>query len=539
MDYHQWPLAHVISNNRWPSLFNTWNSSYPAPAPVSSSSYEHEESQQIQIRWVAQLSWITKTGYLQLVIIAISVLFVARHFYQRTSYSKISDPEGKTSKISLHFEVCSQILRAVSLALMIVASVQGEKKWANVAVLSYAFLLGLFRLTNDLEWRHVVLHQVNLSLFGLLVVVIAAELLPAIDAQYDFKQSAMMTWSIVSLSAAVILSFVTKREWIPPSLDLIPENWPTRQPSPEETCSWLGYYVTYDWLTPLMWKGSRRQVIEDDLPNLPWYDEPLFLLSSVQEARKKGKSTFWTLLRFFRNEITAMYLWIIFSGLVGLVTPYALYNVLHYLADPSQAIIRPWFWLLLMFVGPLLRSISWHRYLFMSTRLYVRVKAALTQELYYKAMSSMELDDEVFAEVAGNHKDAKKQQNTTSAGRLANLMSADIDAISSANNVLMVFGIPISNVVALIGLYKLLAWPALVGISVMILYSPVAMFLAQHMAGIQRDMRKIQDSRISIVSEYLASIRAIKYFAWENAILHKVDNIRRDEQRKIWNLNML
>jgi hypothetical protein len=493
-----------------------------------------------QIQWVRQLSWIAKTGYLQVFLIAISVLLVTRHLYQRT-YSKRPKPHGIASKIPVFFELLNQILRAVSLAGMIVASMHGKiSQWSNVAVLAYAFILGLLRLTNDLEWRHVMLHQVNLSLFGLWVLVIAGEVLPAVDARYDFKQTATMTWSIVSLSASVILSFVTRREWMPPSLELVPGNWPTRQPSPEETCSWLEYYVTYEWLTPLMWKGARQQMTMEELPNLPWYDEPLLLLSRIQKARKKSTSTFWTLVRFLPTELTTMSLWILFSYTADLVAPFALYNVLHYLADPAQANVRPWFWLVLMFIGPLLRSVSFHQYIFTSTRLIVRVKAALTQELYYKAMSSMELHDEVFAEIAGKESDIKKKQNTTSAGRLANLMSADIDAIVNGRDVvLVVMGLPTATVLALVGLYKLLAWPALVGISVMVLCSPVAMLLAQQMIGIQREMRKIQDSRISVVSEYLASIRAIKYFAWENAILHKVDDIRRDEQGKIWKLNML
>lgn len=155
----------------------------------------------------------------------------------------------------------------------------------------------------------------------------------------------------------------------------------------------------------------------------------------------------------------------------------------------------------------------------------------------------MELDDEVLQDIASTEKTGSKPtkaQSTTSSGRLANLMSADIDAIIAGRDVVLVTaGIPAGLIVALFGLYKMLQWPALVGIAMIVLMSPVNVVIARRMAVMQRDLRKIQDARISAISEYLASIRAIKYFAWENAIVKKVSEIRGREQKRIWDLNML
>ncbi|KAI0132243.1 ABC transporter [Xylariales sp. AK1849] len=493
-----------------------------------------------ELQWVEKLSRVAQTGYLQITITAVSTLLVARHWIRR-SYATIKRPEGNASTFSLPAELCSQILRATALAFMIVAAVEQGGKWANVTILAYAFVLGLLRLANDIEWRHVALHQVNLALFSAWVVIVVGELLPAINSHWNLVISPMMISSIATLSVALFVAFATRREWRPPSLDLGISEKVSQEPSLEETCSWLEYYVTYEWLTPLMWRGVRRQMTPEELPNLPWYDEPLLLLSRVQEARRKGKSTIWTLLRFLPTELATMAFWISLTYVVELISPFATYNLLGYLNAPSVAPIRPWVWLVLLFVGPLTRSVSFQQYIFTSTRLIVRVKAALTQELYYKAMDSMELDDEAFQDVASTEKPKDgKAQTTTSTGRLANLMSADIDAITSGRDfVLMFAGLPPGSIVAMFGLYKMLSWPAAVGVAIMLVASPVGLTVAQRMVGLNRDLRKIQDSRISVISEYLASIRAIKYFAWENAIVKKVSDIRHTEQKKIWRINIM
>ncbi|OTB08206.1 hypothetical protein M426DRAFT_317317 [Hypoxylon sp. CI-4A] len=509
------------------------------PSFTLKSTYQIASTSSLQ--WVHNLSQFTKAGYLQLTIVVVSFLVIVRYLLHRP-YTKISKPEGNAHAISLPFELLSQLLRASSLAFTIVAATKEEGKWADATALAYAFVIGLVRLVNDLEWRHVALHHVNFVLSGSLLLLIVEELLPYIDADHTENMSPMMICSLSTLAAAVFVALATRREWIPPSLDLnVTDKVQTREPSPEETCSWLEYYVTYEWLTPLMLKGARRPTTLEDLPRLPWYDEPMVLLRRIQEARRKGTSTLWTLVYFLPTEVITMGCWIALAFTVEVIAPFAMYKLLGYITNPEEATIQPWVWLVLLFIGPLSRSVCFQQYIFISTRLIVRVKSALTQELYYKAMGSMELDDEVFAEIAATGKENQKgQQSTTSTGRLANLMGADVDAITRGRDIVLVAcGVSSGTIVSLIGLYQLLGWTALVGIAVMLLLSPIPVLIARQMVGLQRDMKRIQDSRISVISEYLASIRAIKYFSWEDAIIKRVNEIRLGEQKKIWGLNIL
>ncbi|KAK8042751.1 hypothetical protein PG994_013234 [Apiospora phragmitis] len=484
-----------------------------------------------RLEWIYRVSYVAKTGYIQLALVIFSVLLVATHLTRR-SFSRVTHPEANASPISLPFELCSQALRASTLAFMIVAAVRHGANWANVAILVYAFLLGLIRLVNDIEWRHVALHQVNLTLAGAWLVIVVGELIPSVDADADFGLNTMMICSVATLSAAVFVALATPREWVPPSLNLdFSEKIGPQDPSPEETCSWLEYYVTYEWLTPLLWRGARRQMTMEELPKLPWYDEPLLLLTRIQDARRRSGSTMGTLLRFLYKELFIMTVYGTLAFTVELVAPYALYRLLQYIEAPRPP----------PSARHLTRSVSFQQYIFTSTRIIVRVKSAMTQELYYKAMGSMELDDDVFQEISstGKGKPEEKKSQATSTGRLANMMSADIDAITNGRDVMLIFvGIPVGTMVALVGMYKLLDWPALVGIAIMAVLSPVGVVLAQRMVVLQRKERQIQDSRISAITEYLTSIRAVKYFAWENAVVKRISQIRLGEQNLIWKVNM-
>jgi hypothetical protein len=59
------------------------------------------------------------------------------------------------------------------------------------------------------------------------------------------------------------------------------------------------------------------------------------------------------------------------------------------------------------------------------------------------------------------------------------------------------------------------------------------------MNHVQRRIKLAQDSRISLISEYLRSIKAIKYFAWEDAVAGRVDAARAQELKEIWRLIIL
>lgn len=275
----------------------------------------------------------------------------------------------------------------------------------------------------------------------------------------------------------------------------------------------------------------------DELPALPWYDEPLLLLSRIQEARAKSKSTIATTFRFLRVEITLMVVYACLDAVTELIAPFAMYRLLAYISSPDTATLRPVIWLFLLFTGPMMKTVFFQQYIFISTRLIVRIKAGMTQELYHRAMSSMELDGDIINDKKGQQITAKK---TTHAGQLQNLMSGDIDAIWQAREFLRnATAMPLGSGIALYGLYNIMGWPALVGTAILILSLPLPLYVTQLMGKSQRKVKATQDVRISLISEYLGSIRTLKYFAWEDAMTAIIDDARDAEQKVLWQIALL
>ncbi|KAH8889816.1 P-loop containing nucleoside triphosphate hydrolase protein [Thozetella sp. PMI_491] len=495
------------------------------------------------IEWIAKAQQLARSGYIQVGLFLFIALWNAWHFrrvFDRTA-PRPATRNDRASRIPRIYETLSQAARIVALVFIVLAASEAEYQSFNAVTIGVIFVLGLLRLVGGPVWRHTFLHQINLLVFTQFLIFAASEFLPQAVVGSDYKPNRWVLAAALSLAAASALALVTPRTWDPPPMDLhLSLRAPEPKPSPEETASWLQFYLTYEYLTPMIWKGFRKTLEMVDLPGLPWYDEPARLLTIVLKAREKSKQrTIWTLARFQAVEIITMAVWAILAFSVELITPFALYNLLAYIGNPEDALLNPVVWLILMFCGPMARTLCFQQYIFNSTRLIVRVKAGFTQELYHRAMSSMELEEDVINAIETRGKKTEGMKST-STGRLANLMSSDVDAIYRARDFIMATtGIPAGIILSCIGLYKVIGWSSFVGTVFMIIMTPVPAYIAQLMGSSQRKVKLAQDSRISLITEYLSSIKAIKYFAWEDAMVKHVQEARAKEQKDLWRITLL
>ncbi|KAF4980390.1 hypothetical protein FZEAL_3589 [Fusarium zealandicum] len=494
------------------------------------------------VLWIDHVSQLAQSGIPQACLLLISLAWLVVRLVQIRRQT--SNQRSKAPKIRWPYELASQAARSVAVVLITVACIKDRLHWTNVAIVIYALTLGLLRLHNHTRWRHVALHQVNFVFTVTLVILISGHALPCIRTGTECLHNFSVYGCMIALAVAFVIAVTTPREWSPPQVDLNIPGYNPEEPAPEETCSWFTYYCTYDWLTPIIWKGTKRKLEMADIPKIAWYDEPMYLLRCVQKARSISKKTLRTTIRFQRNELVLMAFWVGTAYTVENIAAYAMFKLLEYLANPTGAIYKPWVWLLLMFIGPLSRSITFQQYIFTSTRLVVRIKSAFTQELYYTALESMEMEEDPFELQSGNTKpDNRKKQTaakSTSAGRLANLMASDVDAIYRARDMIQALvGVPAGTIISLIGMYRMLGWASIAGTVILFLATPLSVWLGRKMFFSQRRVRKAQDSRMSLVTEYLASLRAIKYFAWETPVTDKIIQVRAAEQKELWRTSMI
>jgi len=94
--------------------------------------------------------------------------------------------------------------------------------------------------------------------------------------------------------------------------------------------------------------------------------------------------------------------------------------------------------------------------------------------------------------------------------------------------------VPLGMIISLTSLCVLLGWSALVGFTCMTITFPIPTLLYLRYAKLQRNVMKRTDERLGVIGELLNSIRVVKYFAWERAMMSRVDEKRDAEQKMIW-----
>ncbi|KAH7333107.1 P-loop containing nucleoside triphosphate hydrolase protein [Rhexocercosporidium sp. MPI-PUGE-AT-0058] len=504
-------------------------------------------------RNISGLCDLADTEIIKLVYLAVSSVLLLISFARSKDHSYHQLKAERTHpRLSIPYEICSQIARTATFIVATISASHHHSKWPTSLLFGYVFALGVFGLLFRTTWRRKLLRHADGLLIMSFVLILISDYLPSVLLDSSASTEPPRVLLMSTLGLCVLVSAFIPQEWASPSvsLDLIHRDR-NDGPSPEETCSYFSYYVSYGWITNVIFKGFWGKLTLDDLPPLPFYDEPLLWLSYIQVARAKGITTLWTLIFLLRAELSKMVLCATLSAISNLIAPFAMYQLLDYLAHPEVAIVRPTLWVCLLFVGPMSRSIAFHQYIFTTTRLVVRVKISMVQELFYKAMRRDENDamSEKIAEPqpADNANRSSLQQSSPlllsksgskgnlKGGQIANLISYDVDAVVSSRDIVLccITG-PIELTIAMFLLYRMLGWSSMVGLAVMLLCFPLPTILARKMSIVHTRAMKATDTRISRIIEYLPAIRTIKYFAWEDPISEKIDEARQTEQRIMW-----
>lgn len=343
----------------------------------------------------------------------------------------------------------------------------------------------------------------------------------------------------VGLGLALLVSIIlTPRVWYP--VDPYDEK---EVASPEQTASFASYILSYSWIGDLVLKAFYKDIHPEDLPSIPDYDRGKLWAQKILKDQKK--STLRTLISLMRYDICFMTMTSFSIGASKFISPFAMRQLLAYLEQSQEHTVTPWVWVALLFVGPIVSACCFEFYIFNSTRLIVRVKAALTQSLLLKTMKIR------FTSAASNRKEDDSKGDTKKAltspehskvGMINNLMSTDLDQLTEARDFFLLIGsAPIELVFAVWFLYDLLGWSSLVGVALMLLSMAVPGITAKILARIQVKSRKATDARIGMTTEVLNSIRIIKYSGLENAFMDRIREKRELELKyairsRIWSL---
>ncbi|RAL05511.1 putative ABC multidrug transporter [Aspergillus ibericus CBS 121593] len=471
------------------------------------------------------------------IVLSVSRRYV-RHFRAK-SRAPIS-PQGQPEIVASLPYAFAHLAAAIAACCLAGTDIHLGGSWKRSLLLTYVVLLGIGRLCcKSYGGRQHMYWHMNGVVMGALVLAVTQDIAPMTVIGATYRPSSVGAAIVACLAAVVAIALATPRPRRSVR-DTETDELVEAKVSPEETCSLFSYYCSYEWITYVILRGCQRDLTLDDLPPLPTYDEPLKWLKKIKKQRLKGGKTFRTLCRMLKKDIRTMMFWAAFTAVVDFLAPYSMLRLLAYLENPRSAILHPALWIALLFAGPATRSLCYQQYIFTATRLLVRVNVSLVQELYQTAMRSFIYDDSVGQSDEG--KQAKSRNRAESKGaskssqaNLTSLMSYDVDAIYSSRDIFYIATAgPISTTLALVFLYQMLGWPSLFGVLMLLCLSPLPAMASRKVSRIQRSVMQATDARLAKISEYLQSIRTLKYFGWEHAAMSNINDVRRVEQRRLW-----
>ena len=345
------------------------------------------------------------------------------------------------------------------------------------------------------------------------------------------------------------------------------------EPSKEPLAS-LFSVATFGWVDAIVSQGYKQTLELTDVWNLAPRDKAANLLADFRQVKKTSKLA-WHLLKYFRQGLLIQAGWACFSGFFTFAPTLLLKVILEYVENPSQTPINAaWFYVILLAVSSCVQALADGQALWMGRRICIRLRAVIIGEIYAKALrrkaaagtdtilgDKKKSDDaatpkkgfkEKFmsfgrrkkAELKTN-KDTAPAKDTTDSqvntGTIINLMAVDSFKVSEVSAYLHFLwaSTPVQLVMAVTLLYRILGYSSIASIAVMILVTPLNIFIAKQFSSTQKKVMAATDARIHTTNEVLQNIRIIKYFAWEQRFGQIVNDKRRAELRALRNRYIL
>ncbi|KAF6764274.1 multidrug resistance-associated ABC transporter [Ephemerocybe angulata] len=330
--------------------------------------------------------------------------------------------------------------------------------------------------------------------------------------------------------------------------------YPAEKPHPEQTASWLSFH-TYSYLSPTIMAATKvAHLSPAELPPLPDYDRAHYL----SERAFPGHHLFFGLMQVFGMEFFKSVVAVTVYPIALFAAPLAVNRLLTNLEHGGGATVRPWVWVLSMFIAPVIGSFAFQAYAFVMTRALVDAESILTQLVFDYALkiriqadvdeepsknpSSGEAPQQGSAEVSSpgerdgeqaRHQAKLKPKTTASfIGKLNNLVTIDMKNIINARNLALLFWFtPFQVIGSSIFLYILLGWSFFVGLAFMVVLLPVPGYLS----GVLQSMQKEKMKKVILMDCPAVNVlRMIKMFGWEQKIQERIDQRRDEELAVVW-----
>ncbi|XP_068685996.1 multidrug resistance-associated protein 1-like [Montipora foliosa] len=338
--------------------------------------------------------------------------------------------------------------------------------------------------------------------------------------------------------------------------DSVQDNSKDRKPCPEDDANCLST-ISFWWMNWILFTGFKRPLEETDLwalnkksraayvvPRLrsiwnnqkikrkraavvPVREEPVtqretdpLLGDKDKEIRTKTKrkrpSLVKALLKMFALNFFAAIVFKLFQDCLIFVQPQLLRLLIDYIEGKNYELLGEragYVFAASMFVAALLQSILLHQYFHTMFTLGMRLRSAITGMVYEKALIL---------------NTSSRMKSTT--GEIVNLMSVDAQRLTDVLPYInLLWSAPFQIGVALYFLHRTMGWPIYAGLGVMVIFTPLNILITRSINKYQVKQMTEKDDRIKMINEVLNGIKVLKFYAWEESFLEKINSKRSKE----------
>ncbi|GAB9476407.1 Canalicular multispecific organic anion transporter 2, partial [Globisporangium polare] len=293
-------------------------------------------------------------------------------------------------------------------------------------------------------------------------------------------------------------------------------------PHPQEQ-AWCFSRAFLSWVGPLMNLGHRKTLDTEDIWELraPLQAEAVSKqFSGNYNANKSIPKSFFTMFgwRFVLTGVTFF-----LAMLCNLVGPVALNEVISGLTTKEFSLQHITLWVGFLFLSQVFQALADNYASYDSEVIAIQFVGAMKTLLYRK---SLRLSAE-----------SRKEKST---GDITNMYTADADSLlAAAFLVHQAWLIPLQIAVVSYMLYSVLDVAAFAGIAVIVLMLYLNNLVSKRMFAIQRKYRSSKDVRMKKVTEVFKSIGIVKFNAWEDKFMERIDEAREVELHDLLRMRIL
>lgn len=286
--------------------------------------------------------------------------------------------------------------------------------------------------------------------------------------------------------------------------------------------------LTFGWMTPMMKRGYKTFLTQDDLWNLRKRDSTRHTSQRFEDAwgnemEKKHPSLWLALFRSFGGPYFRGAAIKTISDVLNFAQPQLLRLLITFVDSyragypgKPQPVIRGAAIAIAMFAVSVSQTACLHQYFQRSFETGMRIKSSLTAAIYSK---STRLSNEGRA--------------AKSTGDIVNYMAVDTQRLQDlAQYGQQLWSAPFQIVLCMLSLYQLLGVSCFAGVAAMFVMIPINGVIARWMKTLQKEQMKNKDARTKLISEILNNMKSIKLYAWTTAFASRLNHIRNDQELK-------